>query len=46
VSVEFEKAGTSGDHHATKEVQLLEITNDNEYERFNITVKNAMGGKF
>ena len=46
VSVEFEKTGTTGHHHATKETQLLEVVNEIEYERFNITVKNSSGGKF
>ena len=46
VSVEFEKTGTTGHHHATKETQLLEVVNEITYERFNITVKNAHGGKY
>ena len=48
VSVEFEKTGTGAakHHHATKEVQVLEVNNEIVYEKFNITVKNAMGGKF
>jgi len=46
VSVEFEKADTKAHHHATKEVQLLEVDSGMDHEKFNITVKNAMGGKF
>ena len=46
VSVEFEKTGTTGMHHASKEVQLLEVKNEIVYEQFNITVKNAHGGKY
>jgi hypothetical protein len=33
-------------HHATREVQLLEIVNTMEHETFRISVKNPMGGKF
>jgi hypothetical protein len=46
VSVEFEKADTSAHHHSSKEVQTLVVENEITYEQFNITVKNAMGGKF
>ena len=46
VAVEFEKASSTGHHHATKEVQVLEVNNDITFEMFNITVKNAMGGTF
>jgi len=54
VSVEYETndiSVTVGDkksnhHHASKEVQILEVNNKIVYEQFNITVKGSMGGKF
>jgi len=46
VSVEFEKASTEGHHHSNKAVQRLQIENEIEFEKFNITVKNAHGGKY
>ena len=45
VSVEFEKTGTFKHHHKSKEVQLVDINSGMDFETFNITVKNAMGGK-
>jgi len=33
-------------HHATKEVQFLEIKNEVVFEKFNITIKNGNGGNF
>jgi hypothetical protein len=45
-SVEFEAADTTTHHHSVKEIQKLEINNDQTFEEFDITVSNAHGGKF
>lgn len=42
-AVEFEMADSSSHHHANKEIQLLSIDPDNNFEIFNITVENASG---
>ena len=46
VAVEFEKASTAGHHHSNKAVQRLQIENEIEFEKFNITVKNSHGGQY
>ena len=43
VSVEYEMANSTGYHHANKEIQMLEIAPDNNFEIFNITVTNSTG---
>ena len=43
VSVEFEKADTTGHHHANKEIQVLTYATDNTPEEFTITIENAAG---
>ena len=46
-SVEFEKADTSGHHHANKEIQILKIETDMIFEEFEISISGATGdGKF
>jgi hypothetical protein len=51
VSVEYEKDSiavnaTTNHHHASKEVQILEIDSGMDFETFNITVSASMGGKY
>ena len=43
VAVEYEMTDSSTYHHANKEIQLLTIDPDQNYEIFNITVENPSG---
>lgn len=43
VAVEFEQADTAGHHHARKEVQVLSIDPENNFEEFQITISGATG---
>jgi hypothetical protein len=42
-AVEFEMTNSTGHHHANKEIQLLSINPENNFEIFNITVVNPSG---
>ena len=42
-AVEYEMTDSSTYHHANKEIQLLEIDPEQNYEIFNITVENPSG---
>ena len=43
VAVEFEQADTAGHHQARKEVQVLSIDPENNFEEFEITISGATG---
>jgi len=45
-SVEFEAADTTAHPQSQKEIQKLEINNEQTFEEFDITVANPHGGKF
>ena len=46
VAIVYNQTDWSGHHHASKEVQLLEVDPENVKEKFRITVENAHGGKY
>ena len=45
-SVEFEKADTTGHHHARKEIQVLSMVPTQTYEKFVIKVNSYIGNNY